>query len=440
MSDSAITLLKFLVIHFFVYPVRRVFLFFFRSMVNRKGWNDRILLVHLSRIGDAAIFTSVLKQYKKHFKMVSLLIRKNEAGIVPMIKPLVDEILYVDYEKFMRNPFYGFDFMRLLRKKGFATAVAHDPNPFVLEGMYIVSEVGAEQSFCYEGEGIYLNRPVADERAARLLSRVVRRRCSHVIPNRLDKEFLKVPLANVIRHYEIIYEAVTGTKDGGDYSTALFVDPSAEERILGILGSHQLKTGSYCVIGLGAGVSYRCWPIGNFIEVAKYLHRLDIPVVLVGSINETGLAAQFADSLNCRVINLVGKTSLSEVVSAINHSLFFLGNETSFVHMSVAIRKPCICILGGGHFGRCSLYGYEDITRWVYKVSECLGDNWRCADHLGPGGVAPCVRSIAPADVIKEIDSLLLYLKSGHEYPKEKFAVETVPAAAGTSEALSALP
>jgi hypothetical protein len=31
-------------------------------------------------------------------------------------------------------------------------------------------------------------------------------------------------------------------------------------------------------------------------------------------------------------------------------------------------------------------------------------------------------------------------LKSGHEYPKEKFAVETVPAAAGTSEALSALP
>ena len=83
-------------------------------------------------------------------------------------------------------------------------------------------------------------------------------------------------------------------------------------------------------------------------------------------------------------IDLVGKTSLVELVELLRNALLVLSNETSAVHIGAAVGAPVICILGGGHFGRFLPYVVEkpEPSRptpiVVVQPMSCFGCNWQC--------------------------------------------------------------
>ena len=179
--------------------------------------------------------------------------------------------------------------------------------------------------------------------------------------------------------------------------------------------SDQEYDGKYFVFCLGASTPRRTWSVENFAEVAKnYINEYGI--VVCGGANEQMLCEQFiAYGLpQEKVVNLCGKTNILELISVIKYADFILSNETAASHITVAVRTPSVCLLGGGHFGRFQPYQVEevqaeDLTIFPKVVSipmDCFHCNWICRFPL-KDGKWQCIYDIDKNKVIAAIDSII---------------------------------
>ena len=383
--------------------LRNIFLFLFGARPNRENWQQRILIINLEAIGDIVVFTSVLKHYKKAFpdKKIHFLLKEEIVGIESLIKPFVDQILFVNYRKFGLNPFYGIKTLNFLRGVGFQKVINHDFSAAEITGKIISINLGAEEVIGYEGYGLSFEKPFDLNMKKNLL--FIKGRVypffTKLIPSLDRNKALALPLINAIDHYTAIYENITGRRED-DYSTQIFVEPPKTK-----------IDGKYIVIVLGSSVAYKNWPVERFVEVSKIFKEKNLLVVLVGSDKEKNLSKRFKDLYLGRCLDLVGKINIQEVASVIKDSFLLLSNDTGPVHIAVALKKPSLAILGGGHFGIISLYGNPKINKWVYKMQDCFGDNWRCTNDIEYGQPAPCIESITMEDVSKQLKELINYIK-----------------------------
>jgi len=91
--------------------------------------------------------------------------------------------------------------------------------------------------------------------------------------------------------------------------------------------------------------------------------------VICGGVTERQLGEALITIMDIPVLNMVGETSLSELVSVIKEAQFLLGNETSAVHIASAVATPAFCLLGGGHYGRFMPYDIESKTKKSLPVA-----------------------------------------------------------------------
>ncbi|HEX8431066.1 MAG TPA: glycosyltransferase family 9 protein, partial [Longimicrobium sp.] len=78
----------------------------------------------------------------------------------------------------------------------------------------------------------------------------------------------------------------------------------------------------------------------------------------------------------------------------------FLGPDAAALHIAVALRKPTVGIVGGGHPGRFQPWGDPAINHVCSVPMECFGCNWtcryattRCVTEVPPDVVAGALRA-----------------------------------------------
>ncbi len=409
--EGIVSYFKFLIKTRVVSPLRSFFISIFGGRVNILGWEDRLLLINLEALGDLVVFTSVLKHYKKRFpqKKIYLLIKKG-IGIEDVFRgAFADEVLAVDYRTFSINPFYGAGVLRSLRKIGFQMVINHDFSAAEINGKWIAVGLGAEEIIRYEGIGAEFTQPfdVHQRNNLRVVMEKMYPRYTRVISS-IDALAGRVQeFPSALRHYVAIYEGATGFREE-DYSICLPVSVVSASSS----SSHELHEGGYAILGIAASVPYKRWPLDRFAEVTRFLKQKNMNAVIVGSSGEKPLAGRFASICGGGVVNKVGQTSLGELLVLIKHAACVVSNDTSLVHLAVALKIPSVCITGGGQFGMFSNYGYKHINRWVYKKSPCFGDNWRCGKGLPPDTPSPCIAAIGAEEVIQEISAALVAHKN----------------------------
>ena len=422
-----ISRLKFIVKIQIISKIRTLLLFFFGVAANKKNWKERILIVNLEGLGDIVMLTSVLKHYKKFLpdKKLYFLATAKTGLRTKDLEPWIDELITIDYPAFTRNPFYGLKFINNLRKIGFSKVINHDPSAAEIIGKIISVSLGAEKIIGYEGFGLQL-RKAFDPNMAKNLSYVKKNLHSHyttIVPS-FDKNMdLTKRLPNFIHHYAAIFKEVTG-KLPPDFAPCIIVREDAEKKVLTMLFDHGIVPRSYAILTLGTATPHREWGVGNFAKVARLLKERDISIVLVGSKKEAEMGLEFEKYCDKKCLNLIGKTMIPEVFALMKNSLFSLSNDTAPVHIAVALKKPCVGILGLGHFGMLSLYGYPDINHWVYSSEKCLCDNWRCIHAVEANEPTPCISAIKVGDVSKKLIPLLDYLRGAGPFPKTSFQIE----------------
>jgi len=115
---------------------------------------------------------------------------------------------------------------------------------------------------------------------------------------------------------------------------------------------------NYAIIFIGASSTHRKWSVENFAKIGIWLkERYGYEIVLCGALSDVSDALQFAKNFNSSYIDLVGKTSLLELLHVIKNGSLMVSNETSAPHFAVAVNMANIFVLyNGNHFGRFTPY------------------------------------------------------------------------------------
>jgi len=403
---------------------RMLLLVAFSPPPNRNEWEKRLLIVYLQAIGDAVMFTSVLKHYKNSFPDTRIYLLVQEGiGVKPVVNSFVDDVLTLDVRRFTTNPHYGYARIAELKKIGFETVLCHDHSPAEISGKFIAVSLGARSVVGYAGFGLALKQPfdVNMKRGIAYAKKHLDPRFTKIIPSIYENSARK-ELAHVIFHYRAIYESFTGKKEI-DYLTVLPANQNAASRVRALLEKNSVAPRSFTILNVGSSTAWKNWPVDRFAEAASVLRDRNITAVLAGSSRERPLGEQFQKLYNGKCVNLIGETSIEELIELVRESALVLTNDTSTAHIAVALKKPSVCVIGTGLLGLVSLYGYRDINLWVHKDMSCVGDNWQCLAGANLSKPAPCIEAIEVSDVREALDGLLKYTASEKKIPREPFSI-----------------
>ncbi len=174
-------------------------------------------------------------------------------------------------------------------------------------------------------------------------------------------------------------------------STFLKISKFEKEKAIRFLSSRGLKR-NFIAIVPGAAWNQKQWSTKNYISA---LNQLNIPAVILGSkkdkiCNEISLGFK-------KAINLAGKTDLRLAVSIISNARKIIGSDTGLVHAAEALGRTVIMIMGptsietgGGTNKEKSTIVEKDI--WCRPCSQngkfpCYRKSQKCMDSILPKDV-----------------------------------------------------
>jgi ADP-heptose:LPS heptosyltransferase len=191
-------------------------------------------------------------------------------------------------------------------------------------------------------------------------------------------------------------------------SCYLPTDSQIDRQCLSRLAEHGFDPGRLAVgFQLGASKSFRTWPPDYFFRLCKLLgEQLDAQIILFGSEHERELADQFHKSAPFTFIDLIGGTTLTDLPSFLKHINVLVSNDTGPMHIAAAVGTKVVGIfMGTAYFRITGPYGQGHIAiQSNYPCTPCL-DSTTCAHPL-------CRESISPETVLQGV-KLALGLEVG---------------------------
>ncbi|MCF7729682.1 MAG: glycosyltransferase family 9 protein [Chthoniobacterales bacterium] len=111
----------------------------------------------------------------------------------------------------------------------------------------------------------------------------------------------------------------------------------------------QYKISGLIPIGLCPGAEYgpaKRWPIDRFRKVMDLLLPLPIVWVLLGTAQERALSIPLMENFPGLVENLIGSTSLDELMRTIKELDLLLTNDTGSMHLAALFNIPTVALFG----------------------------------------------------------------------------------------------
>ncbi len=205
------------------------------------------------------------------------------------------------------------------------------------------------------------------------------------------------------RVHQVEYYAALARALGFDAPTGVLPQLAASavsaEKASTLLASAGLIPGER-VVGFAAGAAYghaKRWPPERVAQVIDALARGGAVSVLLGARDDrdTGRAIESSLPAGARVINLIGRTSLRELVGVISRCAAFVSNDSGAMHIAAALGVPLTAIFGPTDERVTSPVGRADvILRDVFcrpcLLRECPIDH-RCMKRIDVDSVLQSV-------------------------------------------------
>lgn len=133
------------------------------------------------------------------------------------------------------------------------------------------------------------------------------------------------------------------------------------------------------IVGLNPGASYgpaKKWPAEKFTILARQFSEDPDTIILVfGTDEDTAVAKQIRSGVvsEQKVVNLCGKTTLSQAMALISKCHVFVTNDSGLMHVSAALQTPTIAIFGSTNHVTTGPYSENaSIVRSELECSPCL--------------------------------------------------------------------
>jgi heptosyltransferase-2 len=148
------------------------------------------------------------------------------------------------------------------------------------------------------------------------------------------------------------------------------------------------------ILAPGGGFPQKCWPAGNFIELAKMLNeKTNAQIIIVGGPQDITCGAQL-NSACPAAVDLTGKVSLRDTFSLVAACNLVICNSSMVMHTAAAFAKPSLVLLGEwmssatqhyaqwGYPDNCLMLGKDANHPQIYCPAEAMDRLWQL---LAPG-------------------------------------------------------
>jgi heptosyltransferase-2 len=180
------------------------------------------------------------------------------------------------------------------------------------------------------------------------------------------------------------------------------------------LGKFGIEPETRPIVGLAPGSAWatKRWPAERYAELAGLLQKeMAAAIVLLGDEKDQAVCGEVEQRAEGKVINLCGKTSLSDLFGVISRLDLLVSNDSAPVHMASAFSVPSVVIFGptAPEFG----FGpWKNTHRIVSKVLAC-----RPCHHHGPRQCPEkhfaCMNELGAEEVLAAAGALLGERASG---------------------------
>jgi ADP-heptose:LPS heptosyltransferase len=352
------------------------------------GKKQGVLVVRMDGIGDMVLFRGALDYYAE-----ALGVEKSAITVLgcDAWKDIAGEIfdgfriVTINEHKFAKNPFYRFRVARMVRRLNAAIAVN--------DGYFRRALMADSLAHLSAAPSVISSRPYVSAKTRSEYTWYMSQAA-----NVIDTG--PYPIHEIQRHFNFV-----GALAGRAIAP---VPPKISWRD----AKPPIPAGDpYIVINLGSNEPGRRWPGAHaaaiFERVLESGHRL----VLIGSENQRPdkeILVPFRDRNG--FIDLIGKTSLSELLDLLKSAAAVLSNDSGPAHLSIALGAPTVVIVGGGHFG-CFVPYPEAVrpatARFVFERMDCYHCFWACHKRQNRVDAFPCVAAVSVDAVWNEMRVLL---------------------------------
>ena len=178
----------------------------------------------------------------------------------------------------------------------------------------------------------------------------------------------------------------------------------SREKALALLASAGAQPND-TLVGFAAGAAYgnaKRWPPDRVAQAIGRLNAAGVTAVLVGARDDrpTGRAIESSLPAGSRVANLIGRTTLRELVGVVSRCAAFVSNDSGAMHIAAALGVPLTAIFGPTDERATAPAGQADvILRQVFcrpcMLRECPIDH-RCMKRIDVDSVLHSVMAHLP--------------------------------------------
>jgi lipopolysaccharide heptosyltransferase I len=152
--------------------------------------------------------------------------------------------------------------------------------------------------------------------------------------------------------------------------------PDAADSVGRLLKSHGIADGNYAVLVPGSAHRDKCWPTERFAALAeKISSQFGLSIVATGIAPEASVVERLKKLADVPIINLAGRTSLSELIALLRAAKLVVSNDTGPGHIAAASGVPLVLIFGRSNPMRVAPYGRKHCVVAVDPDGRGLGIN-----------------------------------------------------------------
>ncbi|WP_336516782.1 glycosyltransferase family 9 protein [Pollutibacter soli] len=130
----------------------------------------------------------------------------------------------------------------------------------------------------------------------------------------------------------------------------------------------EISKGYVCVV-IGAAHATKKLPPAKVVEV---INRISKPVILIGGKADFDEGEEIRKNASGFVVNTCGQYNLHQSASIVQQSSVVLSNDTGFMHIAAALKKPVVAVWGNTipEFGMYPYYGDHKIPTVNFEVKN----------------------------------------------------------------------
>lgn len=293
------------------------------------------IIVKPDAIGDFIMFVPFLNELVNSFPNEKILVVGNESykdfalsfGLSGNL-----EFCWINRRQFSRNIIYRFKLLRDLRKlrggKLLCPVYSEDEN-----GADVIMRV-------IDAQKKYTLRPGDKSK------RCVKRHHTEIVSQNLDLD--PNYQFEIDRHKRFFSQFIKQNLD----DEMDFFDKIRNQHV------DQRVPNKYFVVFIGASDEKRRWSEVKYMELCERLSSIySGEIVICGSLEDLERMNKLNIKLPRKGLNLVGKTSLGQLMAIIGNCDFLISNESCAPHLAyLTSKKKCFVISNGNHFGRFCPY------------------------------------------------------------------------------------